>query len=110
VADVVGNVVYRDLTLETIKEVEMGNPVATVFLKSDDVPPMLSQMLTIGEQTGKLDFILKKIADFYAREIENTVANLVNLIEPVVIVLLGVAVAGMVSAIILPMYNLSAAL
>ncbi|MBU1074735.1 type II secretion system F family protein, partial [Patescibacteria group bacterium] len=81
VADVIGNHTYKEITLETIKEVEDGNSVSTVFLKHKEVPVMLSQMLTVGEQTGRLDKILAKLADFYAKEVENLVANLVSLIE-----------------------------
>lgn len=110
VADVIGNRIYRQLVLETIKEVEAGNSIATVFNRTRVVPPMLSQMMVVGEQTGKLDSILDKLANFYGKELENLVANLVSLIEPFVIVLLGLAVAGMVLGILLPLYNLSSAI
>ncbi|MBU1075493.1 type II secretion system F family protein, partial [Patescibacteria group bacterium] len=75
-----------------------------------EVPVMLSQMLTVGEQTGRLDKILAKLADFYAKEVENLVANLVSLIEPMIIALLGVAVAVLVVSILLPLYSLSTAI
>lgn len=110
VADVVGNSIYRDLTLETIKEVEAGNSITTVFAESKNVPLMLSQMMSVGEQSGKLDRILYKLSDFYARELENLLKNLVSLIEPIIMVLLGFAVAILVSAIILPIYNLSSSI
>ncbi|MFH1534718.1 MAG: type II secretion system F family protein, partial [Patescibacteria group bacterium] len=110
VADVIGNHTYKEITLETIKEVEDGNSVSTVFLKHKEVPVMLSQMLTVGEQTGRLDKILAKLADFYAKEVENLVANLVSLIEPMIIALLGVAVAVLVVSILLPLYSLSTAI
>lgn len=108
VADVVGNAVYKELTLETVKQVEDGNPLASVFLESKDVPLMLSHMMSVGEQTGRLDTILEKITTFYSRELENSVANLVSLIEPLIIMIMGVAVALMVAAIILPIYNMAA--
>lgn len=107
VSDVVGNSVYRNLILDTVKEVESGNPIASVFEKSPSVPIMVSQMLNVGEKTGRLDMILDKIAQFYSREIENLLRNLVTLIEPIVMVVIGVAVGLMVAAIILPMYNLA---
>lgn len=110
VADVVGNNTFKDLTLKTIKEVEDGNSVSTVFSKSKVVPIMLTQMLNVGEQTGRLDKILAKLADFYAKEVENLVANLVSLIEPMIIALLGAAVALLVVAILLPLYSLSNAI
>ncbi|MFA6391832.1 MAG: type II secretion system F family protein [Patescibacteria group bacterium] len=110
VADVIGNHTYKEITLETIKEVEDGNSVSTVFLKHKEVPIMLSQMMSVGEQTGRLDKILAKLADFYAKEVENLVANMVSLIEPLIIVLLGGAVAVLVVSILLPLYSLSSAI
>ena len=110
VSGVVGNEVYKRLIEETSEEVEDGNPIATVFLQSDDVPVMVSQMLNLGEKTGRLDDILDKLANFYSREVANIVNNLVTLLEPLVMLLMGVAVGVLVSAIILPLYNLAAAL
>lgn len=107
VSDVVGNTLYHDLTKDTIKEVEAGNSIATAFVKSKDIPPMLPQMMIVGEQTGKLDLILDKLANFYAKELENMIANLTSLIEPLILVTMGVGVAFMVMAILMPMYNLS---
>ena len=106
-ADVVGNKVYQDLIEETVKEVEDGNSISSVFLKSKEVPKMVSQMLVIGEKTGKLDVILERITNFYSREISNIVANLMTLLEPLIMVVMGIAVGIMVAAIILPMYNLA---
>ncbi len=107
VADVVGNQTYKDLINQTIKEVEDGNSVAVVFLQSDHVPKLISQMLSVGEKTGRLSEVLDKVSSFYSREIENMVANMTHLIEPFIMVLIGVAVGGMVASIILPMYNLA---
>lgn len=110
VADVVGNSVYKKILLETVKEVEGGNPITSVFSKSPYVPSMVTQMLNVGEKTGKLDVILDKIAAFYTREIDNLLRNLVTLIEPLVMVIMGVGVGMMIAAIILPMYNLASAI
>lgn len=107
VAEVIGNAVYRDLILKTIKEVEDGNPIITIFAKSKEMPPMVTQMLGIGEQTGKINVILSKLTDFYSRELDNLVRNLVTIMEPLIMITMGVAVGIMVSAIILPMYNLA---
>ncbi len=107
VAEVVGNAIYRDLILRTVKEVEDGNPIITVFSKSKEMPPMVTQMLGIGEQTGKIDVILSRLTDFYSREVDNLVRNLVTIMEPLIMIMMGVAVGIMVSAIILPMYNLA---
>jgi type IV pilus assembly protein PilC len=110
VADVIGNVIYKELTLQTITEVEAGNSIATVLVTSKVVPPMLPQMMIVGEQTGKLDIILDKLAAFYAKELENMVANLVSIIEPLILVVMGAAVMVIVMAVLMPMYNLSNAI
>lgn len=106
-ADVVNNTVYRDVILATIREVEDGNPIATVFLRSPAVPFMVAQMLNVGEKTGRLDHVLERLTDFYTREIDNVVRNLVSLIEPLVIGMMGIAVGLMVAAVIMPLYQLA---
>lgn len=107
-ADVVGNSLYRDLTLRTIKVVEDGNSIATIYSQeSDVVPPMLSQVMAVGEQTGRLDVILGKLAEFYDKEVQVTVQNLVSLLEPFIMIVMGAAVAVMVTAVMLPLYSLS---
>jgi len=105
--DVVGNAVYKDVITKTIKEVEDGNSIASVFRDSSVVPNMVSQMLAVGEQTGRIDMVLTKISDFYSREVDNAVANLVTLIEPLILMVMGVAVGFMVAAILLPLYNMT---
>lgn len=106
--EVVGNEVYREVIEKTVKEVEDGNPIASVFSQSAAVPVMMSQMLAVGEQTGRLDLVLQKLSDFYGREVDNSVANLVTLIEPLILLLMGGAVGLMVAAIMLPLFSLSA--
>ncbi len=105
VSGVVGNVIYQDLINRTIAEVEEGNSISTIFVESDAMPTMVSQMLVVGEKTGRLEEILNRLGDFYSREAENMVRSLVTLIEPMIMILLGVAVGLMVSAIILPIYQ-----
>jgi len=107
VSEIVGNVVYKEIIDQTVKEVEDGNSVALVFGQSPLVPRLISQMLSVGEKTGQLDTILDKINYFYSREIENMVANMTHLMEPLIMVVIGVAVGGMVASIIMPMYQLA---
>lgn len=107
VNEVVGNAVYQEIIEETIEAVEDGESVATVMLESSVVPSLVSQMMSVGEKTGRLDEVLARVSDFYSREIENIVSNLTSLIEPFIMIVIGVAVGGMVAAIILPMYNLA---
>ena len=106
-ADIVTNSVYRKIILQTKKEVEDGNSITSALEASPMVPSMVAQMMGIGEKTGKLDMILEAIGRFYGREIDNTVANLMTLMEPIIMVVLGVGVGVMVAAVIMPMYNLS---
>jgi len=87
--------------------VEDGNPLTSVMNKSAVFPPMVPQMLSVGERTGRLDEVLERMSNFYAREVQNLVDNLVTLIEPMIMIMMGVAVGMMVAAIILPMYNLA---
>ncbi len=106
-AEIVGNKIYQDLIEKTIKEVEDGNSISSVFINSSTVPKMVSQMLSVGEKTGKMDVILQRITNFYSREISTMVANLMTLMEPIIMVVMGVAVGILVAAIILPMYNMA---
>ncbi|NMC51617.1 type II secretion system F family protein [Candidatus Kuenenbacteria bacterium] len=107
VSDVVGNAYYKDLIDRTAKDVQDGNPIATLFLKSKEIPPMIAHMLSVGEKTGRISDVLSKMTDFYAREVESLVANLISLIEPMIMVVMGVGVGIMVAAVIMPMYNMS---
>ena len=109
VAGIVGNQVWRKMVFDTIKEVNEGNSITTAFVRNKGIPSMMIQMLAVGEDTGKLQEVLNRVADFFRRELDNTVRNLVTLIEPIVMILLGLAVGVMVSAILLPLYNLSSA-
>jgi type IV pilus assembly protein PilC len=70
-------------------------------------PPMVGQMVAVGEQTGKMDEVMERMADYYEAEVESQVAGISSLIEPVIIVILGIAVAWLVIAILLPIYQVS---
>jgi type IV pilus assembly protein PilC len=107
VADVVENETYKYLIKETLKAVEDGESISSVFITSNEIPKMVSQMMSIGERTGKLDIILERITDFYSREVKNIIDNLMSLMEPIIMVIMGIAVGIMVAAIILPMYNMA---
>jgi len=106
-ADVVGNVIYKELILETLASINDGNPLSTVLEQSRDVPKMVPQMISVGEKSGKIDSILDRITIFYGREVSNRLDNLSKLMEPIIIVIMGVGVGIMVAAVILPMYNLA---
>jgi len=107
VADVVGNTIYRELVLDTLESINDGNPLATVFEASEYVPKMVPQMIAVGERTGKIDSVLDRITSFYTRESGNMLDNLSKLMEPLIMVIMGIGVGVMVAAVILPMYNLA---
>mgnify|MGYP001809559080 FL=1 len=106
-ANVVGNVIYRDLILKTLDSINDGNPFSTVMEASSYVPKMVPQMISVGERTGRIDSVLDKITDFYSREAATMLSNLSTLMEPVIMVIMGVGVGVMVAAILLPMYNMA---
>lgn len=103
--EVVNNKYYQRIIQETIAEVQSGNSICTVFIRTKEIPTMVSQMILVGEKTGKLDVTLEKVTNFYNREITTTLGNLMSLIEPSLMVVMGLGVGVMVAAILLPMYN-----
>jgi|SRR3989344_4449040 len=107
VANIVSNTVYRKIIMDAALEVEAGKSIATVFERHTEIPKILTQMIRIGEQTGSLDQILGKLASFYDKEVDNMLRTLTTLMEPVIMILLGLAVAVMVAGILLPIYNLA---
>ena len=107
VAEIVGNLVYKNIILEAAVEVETGKSIAAVFADRPQMPAIVTQMIKVGEQTGTLHEILAKLADFYDKEVANTLSTLTTLLEPMIMMLLGLAVAVMVAGILLPIYNLA---
>ena len=106
-ANVVGNVIYKELILDTLEAINDGNPLSQVMEASDYIPKMVPQMISVGEKTGKIDSVLDRITSFYARETSNMLDNLSKLMEPLIMVIMGVGVGVMVAAVLLPMYNLA---
>lgn len=108
--DVVANRVYQRIIAEATEAVKAGNTISASFDKHDEIPPLITQMIRIGEESGKLDFILKSAAGFYRRDVDNLLENFVSLIEPALIVFLGLGVGVLVAAVLVPLYNLSSIL
>ena len=106
VADVLGNMAYRDLLIEAARRVDDGQPLAETLLGSPIIPPMVAEMINVGEQTGRVEKVLEDMAGFYQKEVVRSINNLVSLIEPLVIIIMGVGVAVVVAAMILPMYRI----
>lgn len=105
-SDLVGNANYQKILLDAEDNVRGGGTISDVFNKHNEIPPLMASMVSIGEKTGKLDFMLEHISKFYKSESDNTIDNIATLIEPILVLVLGVAVAVLVSAILLPIYNL----
>jgi type IV pilus assembly protein PilC len=106
-ADIVDNEVYRDVLLQAEEEVRGGGNVSDIFRKHRDVfPALLSSMIAIGERTGKLDYMLDHVSKFYRTESEQRVDSISSLIEPVLVVVLGLGVAILVSSVLLPLYSM----
>ncbi len=101
-----GNSVVEDAIMQTRKSVEEGKTISEPLAETDVFPSMVVQMIAVGEQTGALDAMLSKIADFYEDEVDTAVAGLMKLLEPVLIAFLGVAIGGIVIAMYMPMFAL----
>ena len=101
-----GNAIIEDAIMAVRKGVEGGLTVAQPLKETGVFPPMVVQMIGVGEQTGALDAMLTKIADFYEEEVDQAVANLLTLMEPVMILFLGITVGGIIIAMYLPLFDL----
>lgn len=106
-ADVVDNDVYKEILLKSAESVKGGNQISGVMSKYPEVPSIMIQMFKVGEETGKLGFILETISRFYQREVYDAVDTLVDLIEPAMIVFLGVGVGVLLTSVLVPIYNLA---
>ncbi|MFI5342334.1 MAG: type II secretion system F family protein, partial [Candidatus Methylomirabilales bacterium] len=101
-----GNKVVEGAVLRTRASIAEGKTIAEPLKASGVFPPMVVQMIAVGEQTGALDAMLSKIADFYDEEVDTAVANLTALLEPMLMVFLGVIIGGVVIAMYLPIFKL----
>ena len=101
-----GNAIIEDAIMVTRKSVEGGQTLAQPLKTTGVFPPMVVQMISVGEQTGALDVMLSKIADFYEDEVDTAVGNLMTLMEPILILFLGTVVGGIVISMYLPIFDL----
>lgn len=107
-SDVVDNEVYRKVIEKSVEDVKSGSSVSDALAKHQQIPGIFVQMVKIGEETGQLGNILKTLASFYRREVTNAIDGVVGLIEPTMVVLLGLGVAFLLAAVLIPIYNISA--
>ena len=109
-AEAVGSPIYREGLLGAARQVEKGLPLAVPLAQNPDFPPILSQMVSVGEETGKVDEVLTKISRYFETESEQGVATLTAAIEPLIMIVLGIGVGVLVIAVVLPIYNLTGSL
>lgn len=101
------NLIYQEQVVLSAKQVEKGISVGVALSSVTDFPPMLTQMVSVGEETGKLDEVLTRLADFMQSEVDLKVKNLSAAIEPIILVALGAMVGFLVISIVLPIYQLT---
>ncbi|HLF80308.1 MAG TPA: type II secretion system F family protein, partial [Anaerolineales bacterium] len=101
-----GNAVIERSLLQVRKAVEEGRTLVEPLKASGVFPTMVSQMIGVGEQTGALDAMLSKIADFYEEEVDASVKDLLTAMEPLILLMLGVVVGGIVISLYLPLFDL----
>lgn len=105
-AKTAGNKVVEEAIMTTRESIAQGKTIAAPLQLSGVFPPMVVQMISVGEQSGALDSMLEKIAEFYDAEVDQAVANLTALIEPMLMVFLGIVVGGIIIAMYLPIFKL----
>ncbi len=108
-ADVIDNRVYKAIVEQTLVEVKGGSSLSASFGQYKEIPGIMTQMIKIGEETGELGSILKTMSKFYQREVTTAVDTLVSLIEPIMIVSLGLGVGVLLAAVLMPIYNIASA-
>lgn len=107
VSDIINNVIYRDIVLDTVGQITAGKSISEGLSGHPEFPNIVTQMVKVGEQTAQLDDIMNKLALFYEKEVDNKVGTLATLMEPVIMIILGIGVGLLVAGILLPIYNLA---
>ncbi len=106
-AQVVGNKRYQAILIQTMEGVKAGKSFSTALGEHDDIPKLMSQIIRVGEETGSVGAILKMLAKFYNREVDQAIDTLVGLIEPFMIVFLGLGVGILLVSVLVPIYNIA---
>lgn len=110
VAKTAGNQIVQDAIMSARSSISEGETIAEPLSRADVFPPMVTQMISVGESTGSLDTMLGKIADFYDDEVDTTVATLTSLLEPFLMIFLGATIGTIVVAMYLPIFNMASAI
>ncbi len=106
--DVLGNVIYKEKLYATSEDLKKGDQLSGILARSPKIfPPMVTEMVMVGEETGQSEHMLGELAEYYGNEVDATMKNFSTIIEPVIILLLGLGVAGIAVSVIMPMYSLA---
>ncbi len=105
--DVIDNKIYKEIMDKTVEAVKGGGKISESFLRYEEVPHLVSQMIKIGEEIGEMNFILKTLADFYQEEVDRALEALVSIIEPLMTIVLGVVVGFLLASVLIPIYNIA---
>lgn len=106
-AKVVDNEIYQDILTNAVAEVKGGAPLSVTLMGHSEIPNVMIQMVKVGEETGELGNILQKLSLFYQREVTNAINTVISMIEPVMIVALGVGVGGVLASVLVPIYQIA---
>jgi type II secretory pathway component PulF len=106
-ANVVGNDVYKKVLLDAADAIKSGNTMSSALVGYQEIPAIMIQMIKVGEESGQVANILQKLAKFYRREVDTSVETLISLIEPILMVLLGLGVGVVLAAVLIPIYNIA---
>jgi len=106
-SDVVGNRIYQEILKNAVELVKSGSTLSASLKNQKDIPAIMTEMIEVGEETGTLSAILKTLSAFYKREVDDMVDTLVGLIEPIMIVALGLGVGILLASILVPIYNIA---
>jgi type IV pilus assembly protein PilC len=107
-SEVLGNVVYKDKLLIVSESLKKGESLSEILRRFPNIfPPMVTEMIMVGEKSGKSEAMLRELAEYYGNEVDTTMRNFTTIIEPIIILVMGLAVAGIAVAIIMPLYSLS---
>lgn len=107
VGEIINNVVYRDIINDTATKIQGGKSISEGLSGHPEFPSIVTQMVKVGEQTAQLDEIMAKLANFYEKEVDNKVSTLTTLLEPIIMIILGLGVGVLVAGILMPIYNLA---
>ncbi len=107
VSSIINNSIYQALFLKVADEVKIGGSMSRILEKSEYIPPIVSQMIRIGEESGQIDMVLGHVAKYYESETDMAAKNLATLIEPVIMVIIGIGVGVLVFSILMPIYNIA---